>query len=397
MIMAVRANRASGGIQTSSIQPTPASAASADESFSSNQSRSDGSLVDSPVAGSAEMLPPDAQSNSGYPNFLHIDTGRPRPSDISSSTSTSSRSASTVASSIFTTASAHRHNSHAGVGPDTSVTSLASTSTAPTSHTRGNSETGSQDGDDVMMDSDDLKAKEKMRDAVNGKDHLAVDEGRADSGKLAVRAVPLDHRPFLKRGHAAANSEYSSLAPSQPNKIGLRDVAFLFELSPHVTVEPVGVAAMERLLAPEHDTLDDDEESQDENRPTSSKDSLLPSFDEEERLALAARWSAFSKHSSFEASQYDRHRLLAPLSSGSAARRGRQDYIINQQGPWSLLLKRPLLSEREQASEAEALAAAEANKTATEVKTTQGKRARAAQDPLSEVVDPVKLLAGLCD
>lgn len=241
-------------------------------------------------------------------------------------------------------------------------------------------------GEDEEEDGDEDESMQTFESEDRTKRHEAAqdDSGVVTSGAPLLASIPLPHRSTIKR-KAGRRPPFGT--PHGHAKIGLRDVAFLFDLSPHISVEPMGQSAMERMLAAEYD----DSYAQDENAGPMSLDQ--PGLGEEERLALAARLSAFSKHTGFEASQHEPERLLSSLPSKSRSR-GRQDFLINQQGPWSLLLERGILAER-QRGDGKAQDGKSGDAATSTAATT--KKVRGAQDPLSDVVDPVKLLAGLCD
>lgn len=472
--MAVRANRTAGGIRLSAHSGGDVSGeTSADVSIRSGPDES--SFSHSPMDSSSALDLPEGQSQSqGGTAFsvpMRVQRGV-RGSDRSSRTSTSSNPASTAASSIFTTGSSRTRNhvyAANGSGPDASMLSLAST--APTSVTRGNSDQGS----DVEMDDGDA---ERRPTKGKGNDDKALTTGveeRADETDGSIRSgassqrnqhgedladssglwhAPLTHRPLYSLQVAR---------PSRSNrpKLSLRDAAFLFELAPHVPVEPLGLSVMQRLLAPDVDEValigegedeeavteaGDDEASRAEKQCRAERAALQRweesiMRDEEERLALAASKSALAKHGSAEESQQQprqqndgtrRHAGktvpraangiyglpqqaqisgLRPVGYAAGDENDpiqgplqRKDVVIDQQAPLTLLARSSNVAtagRRDQDDDPDAPIGDREGSGASvpSLHDIFGKRDRSSFhfDPMSDVVDTTRLLAGLCD
>lgn len=318
----------------------------------------------SPTHGAMLQLP---DGGTAYLPSLRIH----RDDDSRRGTSTGSHSvASTAPSSIFdTSASSNRRHLYASTA-DSSMVSLAST--APTSVGHHSDDDGSSNGAKRRRDASD--------DGEEGGDSGDMDvdaqlqsKMRFDAGDIDGEATSLPHRRLF--GSSGDRPTHSSLRP----KLGLRDAAFLFELTPHVAVEPLGVSSLERLIgADAEDVTDVDleaEEGADENKPASTV-----GLDAEQRLALAARRCAFSKAST--------EGVAAPAHL--AIRHG---YLVNQQGPLSLILDQT--TERRNAGTGEREGGKEDGSTTAP---PAPKRTRVKEpDPAVDVIDPVKLLAGLCD
>lgn len=445
MILAVRANRAAGGIRTSGH--------ARHRSRDAGDTVGDDGIRTSYPASPLEGAPPQLPDGDGVPSYAAsypaIRMHRPERSAHSSRNSSSSNSASTVVSSIFTTGSAgapQKRYMQTGTGPDASTISFAST--APTTHVEEDTPAGSTDGMDV--DREGELAAGKLGGGVGGvgggdggDGDESTDSRADDSGVVisdvwpaktaAVQPQPLPNRPLYRSGsrkRRRSNDGAAGLGAGVrggSRKLGLRDVAFLLELSPHVLVEPFGVGAMEKLLAPDTD----DGVAHDENLPGdlgggSDLDVVNADADlgPEERLALAARLSAFSKQGgSVGSGLADTQNSSAGAGTGAAAppssasALARNKYLVDQQGPLSLLLARSVLAERGRnqnhadastgAGAGVAAGALDAEKDKDKAQSqpqpqpqSGQKRPRSAAahlDPLSDVVDPVKLLAGLCD
>lgn len=395
MILAVRANRAAGGVQLRG--PAKQHIDSADSSVIGLPGASSATFFESPNSTSRVELPDFASFDQAYSKMMT--SGASRPSQQSSRNSTSSSSLSTTASSIFTNAAGPRH---LGVGPDASVTSLVST--AATTQVGSGSDAGS----DVEMDSEKESKSRTQRNGDSSDNSMAADDfdeeikddktaqhllkrvsrGADDSGIVLPHSyspASLPHRPAYRTSAAQSESPRPSLS--------LRDLAFFLRLEPHVLVEPAGIGAMERLLAP-----DADEQSVALHQLEWSESSSLG---EEERLAVAARHSAYSKESTEEAASGEdsnlssiHRRPIAALPSPQASRDasgpsspmpGRKGYLVKQQAPLSLLVHRDVISSKRKQQAA-----------GLEDGNTTSKRNNHHADPHSEVVDPVRLLAGYC-
>lgn len=388
--MAVRSNRPTGGIRTA--DSSASQAAAGDTSVGSSlaaQDASSSACIDSPL--SASVLPlPDNQGD--VPTQAHLSLQRNRINigeDASSRTSTGSNSvASTAPSSLFTGGSNGRHHGvglNSGSGADSSTISFVSTAATSFANMSG-SEEGSERGnattktrkrhspdqhDDDDDDEEDNNEMEVDQDDSHGP---TVDHSFHDQPSVAQLTLPTDselpNRPSMRR-------HTGGLRP----KLALRDAALLLEMSPHVVVEPLGLSAMERLLGAdgdEDDTGDDDSQQVGWLGDAQAISRLA----QEERLALAARDSALSKGGEARNAQ--------PLSV-SQAQNNRSRFVVNQQGPLALILDadaRKNLAEKEDKSE----------KALSPPPAPTNKKSRGKDlDPLSDVVDPVKLLAGLCD
>lgn len=455
VITAIRANRSAGGVQLSCQRSKEVPGISTDSSADlSCRSGADESYPHSPVGETTfELSDSQLQGSASFSTPLRIPRVI-RSSDQSSRTSTSSNNASTTASSIFTTgSSAPRHHLYtsASSGPDASVLSFAST--APTSVTRANSEQGS----DVEMDfqgSEDRRAERVASRKVGEKPSLDEDHdepnesmGSTDSlsssgdvkhtagvnhsrieSLLSRSIAPLPHRPLYSLGG------FQDRKGSQA-KLALRDVAFLLDLSPHVSVEPPGVSMMQRLLAPDVDQVshvdDDDDDNanadadagaHDEKRARSGQGSVEHwrqdiMRGEEERLALAARNMALAKHDSPVGAQVAQTqyagKTLTPRVSGlrpvgslggqvadeNDPRMGRRppqrkNVVIDQQAALALLSDFDSRS-----SNQEDKGVVEGQEPMASLQSVLGKRQRSAPqpDPMADVVDTTQLLYGLCD
>jgi hypothetical protein len=281
------------------------------------------------------------------------------------------------------------------------VTSLVST--AATTQVGSGSDAGS----DVEMDSEKEGKIRAQRNNDSSDNSMAADDfddeikddgtapaslkrvarGADDSGIVlhhSYSPAALPHRPIYRTSAAHSESPRPSLS--------LRDLAFFLRLEPHVLVEPAGIGAMERLLAP-----DADEQGAALHQLEWSAGSNLG---EEERLAVAARHSAYSKETTEEDAHGEEEdagsihrRPIAALPSLQASRDasapsspvpGRKGYLVKQQAPLSLLLHRDIVSSKRKQQAA-----------GLEDTQTTNKRNHHT-DPLSEVVDPVRLLAGYC-
>lgn len=384
IILAVRSNRPTGGIRTSKHQSMlhDAHPSAADTSVGSHGAAS--SYLESPVTSMVLQLP-DPQLGTAYSAVLH---GRAVGEDILSRTNSGANSIFSMApSSIFTTG---RH--HGVSGPDSSTTSFASTAT--TSFANGLT---SDEGSEAEPAASKKRAAEDEIDVDKaGIDSSHTADRTADSGIvleiLPVKPLPpLPHRPHFSQAKDKKPSQ-GGLRP----KLGLRDAAFLFEMSPHIVVEPLGLSAMEKMLCA--DDASDDE--QDENLPTDTAITLLKNpelltrLGQEERLALAARQSALSN--AFDASSFGEAQTHS--SSQRQGQVGRQRYVVNQQAPLSLILDADFRKEKEQTAASSEGTSKEIISEIATMGTATSKRTRAKdQDPLSDVVDPVKLLVGLCD
>lgn len=413
VLLAVRSNRAAGGIRTSRGESADANTSLTAESSGSADatmqhlppSSTSSSAVHSPLEASVLQMP-DGQS---YPISLRNNVS------LSSRNSAGSGSAaSTTASSIFTTG-------RRGEGPDSSTTSFAST--APTSLGQDSEEddgsesrVAARQGDGRHQEGPKRKRDPDQMDVDRGTDShddsFDTSRDRTDDSGIVIERSPaekLPHRPLFSGGRPRQgglrppSSSSSSSSPTTADqrdgssRIGIRDLAFLFELSPHIVVEPLGISSRERLLgADAEDALDDTLPPVDEGA-----DSYL---DPEEKQALAARRSAL-----------EHLKAMSATSSSNLPSSARQQYLIDQQGPLSLILDRTnrekagaaaSVAQQARAAEAASSGALHAGSLADEngeqntgaASLSAGKKKKQQeQEQLSEIVDPVKLLAGLCD
>ncbi|CAO1637921.1 unnamed protein product [Parajaminaea phylloscopi] len=380
IILAVRSNRPTGGIRTSKERAGDSADVSlGDTTACSHDASSSSAYVESPLPGSVLTLP-----TSQVQSLHAFTTGRNTAEDAISRASTSTNSiSSTAPSSLFANTTLPRYRSGAG-GADLSTTSFAST--AATSFANGGR---SEDGSEaeaaslVKGQNEDVARSKQPEDSPESVRRSAGSRSLADRSLEDLDALP--HRPHPQNGRRSQGG----LRP----KIGVSDAAFLFEMSPHVVVEPLCLSAMQKMLGA--DCLSGE---QDESLATVQGDAwlrdpeVISRLAQEERLALAARQSALSRTS-------------VPVNTAAADNTPRpmprQRFIVNQQGPLSLILggddhneKASLHGQAAQSPETRRDAASETSAPGT----TLGKRSRPKeQDPLSDVVDPVQLLAGLCD
>ncbi|CAO1614440.1 unnamed protein product [Sympodiomycopsis kandeliae] len=429
IINAVRANRAGGGIRFT-VPSREQDSQSADTSFQSN---SQGSFDNSPVgismvdATQSRLL----DVSPGYPSLSRVPHGA-RSSGQSSRNSTASNSASIAASSIFDTGNiGTRSRVYAGNGPDASVSSFAST--APTSVALEHSESNS----DIEMDLGETTKGAVLKAHSLSMGQVAANDAASQSGRSTVdddsrsmasepwgQVDPLPHRPLYSlRG---SESRWSGTS-----KLALRDVAFMYDLSPHVAIEPPGLSVIHRLLAADVDEvpyIDEDADSdllpfggseRDEARVKAQRAALSLWQDtimqqEDERLAHAARKSALSRHADLTtvdkatasgnrarssqfgglrpatSSLYDSNRERASREMYPAPPFHRKHFVIDQQGPLSLLGEQNKHSPSEGNAEGDHF-------QSKGLASSLGKRARSPHfDPMADVVDTTQLLAGLC-
>lgn len=348
------------------------SSSSADVSIDSSSYSFGGTT--SPAQGQMLQLP---DGTTSYLPSLRVHSGSSR------GTSTGSNSvASTAPSSLFETSRARNGQLYTA---DSSMVSL--TSTAPTSVGHGSDDEAahheigkkrSRDAsDEDEMDLDDERDREERsrEDKQRSRRYHGGDEGSStvdsdqhEHTRHSLASPTLPHRPLIGR---SSRPTHSSLRP----KLQLRDAAFLFDLSPHIAVEPLGVSSLDRLMGADAEDATHEEAEQDENQPDAFiKDESQ--LDDEARLALEARRCAFAKSTGADAAAASSHHLTA-----------RQRYLVNQQGPLTMILDQRNEEAKTSPQKADDDSAA-----------APGKRTRTKEpDPVVDVIDPVRLLAGLCD